>query len=74
MTTMTDEELQQAGLTREQFDEMVERKRLDKKRLRYGAKVFCVRCGADHKTLYRVGDAYMCKECKKQYLMDHPEE
>ena len=31
-----------------------------------GARVFCVTCGAINKTLYKHGNIYLCKECKRK--------
>lgn len=47
-------------------EELVEKALLDLKRQRRGSQVFCVRCGAINKTLYKYGKVYLCKDCKKK--------
>ena len=31
-----------------------------------GTRIFCVTCGAINKTLYKYGNIYLCKECKRK--------
>ena len=37
------------------------------KRKRYGTRVLCAECGTSKKTLYKVGELYFCRDCKKQH-------
>ena len=44
-----------------------------KKAKRMGSAVFCVSCGARHRTLYRWHNSYICHDCRK-ILLDVGEE
>ena len=37
------------------------------KHKRYGTRVLCAGCGTSKKTLYKVGELYFCRDCKKQH-------
>ena len=36
------------------------------KHKRYGTRVLCAECGTSKKTLYKVGELYFCRDCKKK--------
>lgn len=38
------------------------------KRKRYGRLVCCADCGSSKKTLYKIGDLYYCRDCKKNHM------
>lgn len=37
------------------------------KHKRYGTRVLCAECGTSKKTLYKVGELYFCRDCKKKH-------
>lgn len=53
--------------TKEEYEKLLASAMQKKKRMLVGAKVFCVGCGSAKKTLYKVGNAYICKSCKAEY-------
>ena len=54
-------------VTREEYLKLLESAMQRKKRMLVGSKVFCIGCGSPKKTLFKVGNAYMCKQCKAEY-------
>lgn len=37
------------------------------KHKRYSTRVLCAECGTSKKTLYKVGELYFCRDCKKKH-------
>ena len=51
---------------RKEISEEIDKILYSNKINRKGSKVFCVSCGVINKTLYKHGNVYLCKDCKKK--------